>query len=103
MPLVKTGFLVGYEQALVYTGLVTGVEYSKSEEFKRQLYPALTIDEVESAVDRFYETPENGPIPVSDSLRIIAARANGGSADEIEKLTDASRKSAAAILAIEHK
>jgi hypothetical protein len=103
MPFVKTGFLLGYEQALVYSGAITGMEYSKFEEFKNQLYPALTIDEVESAVDRFYETPENGPIGVNEALRIIAAKANGGSEDAVNKLTEAGRKSAAATLAVEHK
>jgi hypothetical protein len=103
MPFVKTGFLLGYEQALVTTGAPQFPEYSKFEEFKKQLYPALTMSEIESAVDRFYETPENGPVAVSDALRIIAAKANGGSAEDIEKLTEDSRKSAARMLSIEHR
>lgn len=103
MPFAKTGFLLGYEQALVYMGARQFAEYSKFEEFKKHLYPALTISETESAMDRFYEMPENGPIGVNEALHIIAERVNGGSVEEIEKLTADARKSAASTLAIEHR
>jgi len=100
---VKTGFLLGYEQAFAYRSAMDGMELSKFEELKKRFWPTLTLNEIESALDRFYDTPENGPVQITDALRVVAAKANGGSADEIEQLAEESRKSAAATLAIEHR
>jgi len=49
-------------------------------------YPAsLGPSEFIKAIDRFYEQPENLPIPIMQAMRMVTARANGGDPAAIEK------------------
>jgi len=45
----------------------------------RQLFPEkLTYGEVRSALDHFFETPENRPIPIGEALAVVVMTAAGG-------------------------
>jgi hypothetical protein len=53
----------------------------------RKGWPAsLTMREVIEALNRFYETPENRPIPITYALMLIAGRSNGSDEATIQKL-----------------
>jgi hypothetical protein len=36
-------------------------------------------------LDRFYDTPANGPVSISGALQVIAARGKGASEDVVQK------------------
>jgi hypothetical protein len=57
------------------------------------IYPeSLTWREVSNALDRFYNTSENGPIEISVALTIIAMRAVGLEESKIESATKEARR-----------
>lgn len=46
----------------------------------------LLFSEIIAGVDHFYsDTPENGPIPISNALHVVSAKARGIDPSEIEK------------------
>ena len=50
------------------------------------LFPAgLTWGEAKTALDRFYDPPENGPISVRDALQIIVMKVVGVQQSAIDK------------------
>ena len=59
------------------------------------IYPeSLTWREVSNALDRFYNTSENGPIEISMALTIIAMKAVGLEESKIESATKEARRNA---------
>ena len=48
---------------------------------------ALSVVEVHTALDTFYEIPENAPIAIFDAIHVIAKRSQGAGEAELQKLT----------------
>ena len=42
-------------------------------------------EEMKLGLDRFYDTPANGPVSISGALQVIAARGKGASEDVVQK------------------
>jgi len=79
---IKLAWLVGYAE---------GITYSSA----KNLYPkTLSYEEVRSALDRFYETPENRPIPVGMALLVIVERASGIPQSQIDDFVSSLRRQA---------
>jgi hypothetical protein len=61
----------------------------------RGLYPEdLTNGEVGSALDSFYNTPENAPVPISFALQAINMKAVGVEQSKIDSFVAGSRRDA---------
>jgi len=92
----KTSFMAGYSNAVESVAAVLiGGDF---EHFKRTtaiFLPSLTIGEITRALDLFYETPENGPIGITNALHVIASRASGTDAATIEQMVNDMRATAA--------
>ena len=56
---------------------------------------SLSVTEIGKALDEFYKTAENLPVPIIWGMRVVALRSNGGGTVEIEKLITKFRKTAA--------
>lgn len=98
------GFIVGYLDG-VKVALVTEHrgETGAAETIdagSRRLWPfALTYGEVSEALDRFYGTPENGPISIGQALAIISERSQGVAESKIDSDIQWMRKQASEPLA----
>jgi hypothetical protein len=86
----KQGFVTGYAEALT-TASLAAITFEA-------LWPAkLTVRETMAALDKFYDTPENAPIPISSALIIVAARADGVDEAKIQKEIAKMRKDAGTV------
>lgn len=56
------------------------------------LFPSLTWGEVRTALDRFYDSPENGPIPVPEALQVLTMKVAGADQSAIDKRISAIRQ-----------
>jgi hypothetical protein len=57
------------------------------ERLRKQLFPlSLTLDEVAASLDRFYESPEKGPITIASALEVISLRASGADESAVQKI-----------------
>src|ERR1035438_9892271 len=99
----KSFFLIGYADGLKYalamaakldqttTGAASDVEIKRFRLLMRSCWPGQGVAEVQSALDHFYRTRANLPISIPSALFIIAMRAAGESADDIQKETERQR------------
>jgi len=73
----KVIYIGGVQEALAF---LEGI-------FLRGTYfpPSLSVDEMISAVDRFYEQPENLPIPIMQAFRMVTLKANGSDPAPLER------------------
>ena len=82
----KLIFVFGYSNGANFVVLKTTTNFPDYKEASATLWPStLTYEEIKLALDRFYDTPENGPVSISGALQVIAARAKGTSEDLIQK------------------
>jgi len=82
----KRIFLFGYANGSHFAVFKTTTTFPEYKRFHETLWPTiLTYDETKAALDRFYETPENGPVSISDALQVTAARAKGTAEDVVQK------------------
>ena len=83
----QSSFVLGYAAAVEDT--VIGMGVSLNADYKpiiKLLIPSkLTPGEIITALNRFYDTPENGPITIPGAMKIIAQRANGADDATIQK------------------
>lgn len=64
----------------------------------RTYFPqSLSGDELVTAIDRFYEQPENLPIPIMQAMRIVTLRANGEDPTSVDKEIATLRRDAVAL------
>src|SRR5208283_3579337 len=76
-PKMRIGFLIGY-----VAGLTNGLANFTSDEKDiqnriRAAWPDLTNGEIEEAISRFYDAPENRPFLVSVAIQAIAMNSKG--------------------------
>jgi len=67
----KVGFILGLRATMAHLAIRGVVDL---EQRHRYLVDQLTFGETARAVDRFYETPENMPIPILWAMEVIANR-----------------------------
>jgi hypothetical protein len=87
----KIGYVLGYENTveyLFYTLGVTHLPFERFKDFQAAYLCKLKMSEMANALDRFYETPENGPIDVVLAIAVITKRANGTDESKIQKMIE---------------
>jgi len=83
----KDIFLFGYSDGLDMIAIATSSDYSKYKIVRKKYWAdSLTASEVRAALDRFYDTPENGPIAISNAIVAIARRSEGLDEESVQKL-----------------
>jgi hypothetical protein len=79
----KTIFLMGYQSGLKHLAIAAAFDQSKpsaerlalANQLVETCWPTtLTYGEIQLALDRFYDTPENRPMAISTALSTISAR-----------------------------
>jgi len=79
-------FLAGYSDATRIVATAASPSFERFDKLERDFWPgSLTLAEVCSALDRFYETPENGPISIWDAITVIARRSSGTDEATLQK------------------
>ena len=75
----KLAYLVAYKDGLVEGFIASGERDVKDlkSNVDALLPRNLTHRETLQAVTRFYDTPENAPIPIRDALEIVVLKADG--------------------------
>jgi hypothetical protein len=71
--------------------LTTSADFDRYKAIIKPFWPfGLTGNEVASALDNIYVTPENGPIAISNALGIVSQRTSGADESTVQKaITDA--------------
>jgi hypothetical protein len=89
----KAVFLVGYMHGVRYeTRLMSLMKDKTARELARTLGDSmmwpnhLSVGEVQSLLDKFYETPENLSISIPKAIFIVAMKTSGQSNSAIEKM-----------------
>jgi len=91
----KLAFVVGYANAIDFVSYKATSTFPDYRSFNGKFWPSsLIYGEVKSALDRFYETPENGQIAVAPALQVVAARSTGTDEEAVQKLIVALRAAA---------
>lgn len=98
-PQFKTVYLIGYTDAVSFVAITTTKSSRELDQMYGRFYPsapgttgALTVE----ALDAFYGNPQNLRIGIPWALQLVAAKASGVSAVEIEKRTEILRRAAKA-------
>lgn len=84
----KIIFLLAYSNAVdQVTILMTEGNFDRFLTASKKFWPkGLTIKEIQNSLDRFYDTPENGPIGIPNVLMfVIAERLSGTDEATIQK------------------
>jgi hypothetical protein len=82
----KLGLVVGYADGVKQIlALVSQGDFELFKKLQRPVLSPLTHEEVISALDRIYETPENRPISIAVAMTAVAARANGTPESEVQR------------------
>jgi hypothetical protein len=86
----KSVFISGYFSATDYIMLLTNKDYQTYKKVSQSFCPpSLNVGEVDIALDRFYETPENTPIPIPQAIWVISERTSGADEAAVQKeITD---------------
>ena len=80
-------FLLGYCAAVERVTIVVSDNFERHKEMSKDFWAVgLTIEEVRSAVDKFYESSENGPISIPSALYVVSKRADGADEESIQKI-----------------
>jgi hypothetical protein len=83
----KFHYLLGATDAILEAA---PTEYSKYFDVQS----GLTFGEFTKAVDRFYEEPENLPIPIVWAARVVTMKTNGATAKELDQILSSMRRQA---------
>jgi hypothetical protein len=89
---MRIGFLIGY-----VAGLTNGLANFTSDEKDiqnrvRAAWPDLTNGEIEEAVNRFYDPPENRPFLISVAIQVITMKSKGMAQSHIDSFLNALRQ-----------
>lgn len=93
-------FIMGFHEAVgdaVYAGIEEGVkiDFKRADKEVNFFFPHLSFGEVVKGVDRFYDDPENAPIPIFNAFRLFTYKAKGGTPREYESSLAEARQQAA--------
>jgi hypothetical protein len=90
----KLGWLYGYHEGIASAVAILSKD---TESFKNQMssmFPdKLTYAETRTAIDRFYSTPENGPIPIASALLYVMQSAVGVNQKTLDEFVSGLRRS----------
>jgi hypothetical protein len=93
---VKTVYLIGYMDAACFVSLSAAKSSEGSpDEMFRRFYPTgpeTTGAQLLQALDGFYANPQNLRIPIPHAIQLVAARASGLSAVEVERRIEILRR-----------
>ncbi|MDP8991216.1 MAG: hypothetical protein M3N41_14190 [Acidobacteriota bacterium] len=67
----------------------------EKDEWKKLFAANLSVGEVLKSLNRFYDEPTNAPVPVTYAMTVVKMKAEGASADSIERTTANLRRLAA--------
>jgi len=90
----KLAWVEAYSNGVTYALLTTaisarGADPSRDQEAVtariQSIFPSLTWGEVRKALDRFYDSPENGPIPMPEAVRVLSMKVAGVPQAEIDR------------------
>jgi hypothetical protein len=92
---VQPGETTGVIKRLLLMRMKDAVEEVATPE-QRATYIAesLHVEKIGEALDGFYQTPENLPVPIVWALRVVALRAKGADLAEVERVIAQCRKAA---------
>ncbi len=76
-------------------GLHESFDFGDPENFKKLFPKNLSFEELRKAMDRFYDEPENLPIPLIVGQTIVTLKANGESPQLIAEMIADARKNIA--------
>jgi hypothetical protein len=83
----KNIFLFGFSSAVEVVTIALTPNFERYKNTSKAFWPRnLTIAEVHSSLDRFYDAAENGPIPISNAIYVIAERAGGTDEESVQKI-----------------
>jgi len=97
----KLAWVEAYSNGVTYAVLTTAVTERGADPSRDQaavaakiqsIFPSLTWGEVRKALDRFCDSPENGPIPVPEAVRVLSMKVAGVPQAEIDKRIAHARK-----------
>jgi hypothetical protein len=85
----KAVFLIAFSSAIDQAALVVTKGRTSSSKLAAVLFPGkLTGQEILSALDKFYDAPENAPVAISDALMGVSRRSNQLDVDTITQTLD---------------
>jgi hypothetical protein len=84
---MRAAYVLGYSE---------GARCTPSGDNRDGWPPGATFGEVEQALDRFFETPENRALPILVGVLVVRMKANGATPAELEKYEAVMRASSAA-------
>jgi hypothetical protein len=83
----KAMFLFGYSNGVEAVTIATSTSFDNYKETNSRFWArALTVAEVQSALDTFYAVPENGPIALARAVYVISQRSEGKDEAELQKI-----------------
>jgi hypothetical protein len=93
---MKGGFVLGYATGAYDAALLIYARAGQDGKplLKELFPPGMTAEEVATALDRFYATPENIPVIVNAAIKIIAQRASGVDETTIQRAIANARRAA---------
>jgi hypothetical protein len=86
--LARSGYLIGVAEATKTVKCI-----SKNEELSPEFPFVLRPVEIIEALNRFYDDPENMPIPIRWALHIVSLKVNGKTSEEIHATIERLRRS----------
>jgi hypothetical protein len=83
----QSAFVLGYVAGVQDTTLGIGVSLNFDYKAMTKIFipTSMTTGELITALNRFYEPPENGPITIPAAMKIITQRASGADDATIQK------------------
>jgi hypothetical protein len=91
-PALRNGYVTGFIEGLEIARMSCDGSESADKEILTYSPSGMTFDEIQSALDRFYEEPLNRRIQISWAMRIVAREASGKDAtDEIRRMREISK------------
>jgi hypothetical protein len=91
----KGAFLFGYTQAANHVLEMSAGSFEKYQDsLPLFLPPGLTVQEILTSLDTFYETPENRQIAIIGAISVVSQRARGLSEETVQKYINKLRAAA---------
>lgn len=89
----KDTYLLAYSDANNYAVAASTVGFEEFKKRRALLFPTgMTLAEISTSLDRFFDTPENGVIPIAWGLEAISSRARGDDEATIQRQIEGFRK-----------
>jgi hypothetical protein len=88
----RLGYIAGFSEGLGQGITSNTTDVKEIDRQTRENWPDLTFGEVKEAVDHFYQTPENRPLPIITAIRVAAMRSSGMTQAQIATFVSAMRQ-----------